>query len=72
MNTTDEVLIATGKNYADSLSASATGLPMLLVDKNLTDSQKAFLQNTSRKFVILGGTGQSALRWKLSWMPSAM
>ena len=57
MNTTDEVLIATGKNYADSLSASATGLPMLLVDKNLTDSQKAFLQGTSKKFVILGGTG---------------
>ena len=57
VNTTDEILIATGKNYADSLSASATGLPMLLVDKNLTDSQKAFLANTSRKFVILGGTG---------------
>ena len=55
VNTTDEVLIATGKNYADSLSASATGLPMLLVDKSLTPSQKAFLQNTSKRFVILGG-----------------
>ena len=57
VNSTDEILIATGKNYADSLSASATGLPMLLVDKTLTDSQKAFLENTSRQFVILGGTG---------------
>ena len=57
VNKTDEVLIATGKNYADSLSASATGLPMLLVDKELTDSQRAFLVTTSCKFVILGGTG---------------
>ena len=57
VNATDEVLIATGKNYADSLSASATGLPMLLVDKTLTDAQKEFLMTTSRRFVILGGTG---------------
>ena len=57
VNTTDEVLIATGKGFADSLSASATGLPMLLVDKNLTDAQKAFLVTTSCRFVILGGTG---------------
>ena len=51
-----EILIATGKNYADSLSASATGLPMLLVDQELTEEQIAFLQGTSKKFVILGGT----------------
>ena len=57
VNTTDEVLIATGTNYADSLSASATGLPMLLVADSLTADQKAFLETTSRKFVILGGTG---------------
>ena len=57
VNTTDEVLIATGTNYADSLSASATGLPMLLVGDSLTPSQIAFLYGTSRKFVILGGTG---------------
>ena len=30
---------------------------MLLVDKNLTDSQRSFLQGTSKEFVILGGTG---------------
>lgn len=57
VNTTDDVLIATGKNYADSLSASATGLPVLLVDKKLTEEQKAFLATTSMEFVILGGTG---------------
>ena len=49
------VLIATGKNYADSLSASATGLPILLVDKKLNNAQKDFLRSTSREFVILGG-----------------
>ena len=53
-----KILIATGENYADSLSASATGLPMLLVrGKTLSESQKAFLANTSKNFVILGGTG---------------
>ena len=53
----DEILIATGKNYADSLSASATGLPMLLVEDNLTPAQKTFLEDTSCRFVILGGSG---------------
>ena len=57
VNRNDEVLIATGTNYADSLSASATGLPMLLVGDKLTDAQVAFLVSTSGKFVILGGTG---------------
>ena len=57
VNSTDEVLIATGTNYADSLSASATGLPMLLVGTSLTEDQKAFLATTSGKFVIIGGTG---------------
>ena len=57
VSSNDEVLIATGTNYADSLSASATGLPILLVDQKLTESQKDFLKGTSKKFVILGGTG---------------
>ena len=57
VNKTDEILIATGTNYADSLSASATGLPMLLVGGSLTEEQKAFLKNTSGRFVIIGGTG---------------
>ena len=57
VNATDTILIATGKNYADSLSASATGLPMVLVDQELTQAQKDFLAKTSKNFVILGGTG---------------
>ena len=57
MNGTDEILIATGTNFADSLSASATGLPIVLVGKTLTAAQKDFLTTSSRKFVIIGGTG---------------
>ena len=51
----EEILICTGTNFADSLSASATGKPILLVGNKLTDAQKAFLATTSGKFVILGG-----------------
>jgi putative cell wall-binding protein len=57
MNGTDEILIATGTNFADSLSASATGLPIVLVGKTLSQDQKDFLATSSRKFVIIGGTG---------------
>ena len=35
-----EILVATGKNFADALSASATGLPLLLVGDKLEDYQK--------------------------------
>jgi putative cell wall-binding protein len=45
-------------NYADSLSASSTGLPILLINnskKDLTTEQKEFLaQRDSWKFYILG------------------
>jgi len=55
----DALLVATGNNFADSLSASASGLPMLLVrDDGLTDQQKQFLnQVKGKKIYILGGTG---------------
>ena len=52
----DTILIATGTNYADSLSASATGLPMLLVRDKLNDDQIKFLKaNPDKKLIILGG-----------------
>ena len=53
----DKILVATGTNFADSLSASATGLPMLLVrDDGLTDQQRDFLsKNEGKEFIILGG-----------------
>ncbi|MBQ7247819.1 MAG: cell wall-binding repeat-containing protein [Lachnospiraceae bacterium] len=55
------LLISNGGNYADALSASALGKPILLVDKDrkaLTAEQSAFVSGSSfDKFVILGGTG---------------
>ena len=59
--TGEEILIATGYEYADCLSASATGLPVLLVNTNngkLTDSQIAFLEaHADNTYTIIGGTG---------------
>ena len=56
-----EILIATGWEFADSLSASATGLPVLLVNTvtgKLTDEQIAFLQaHSTNQYTIVGGTG---------------
>ncbi len=53
----DTILVSIGSNYADSLSASATGLPVMLVKDALTKEQKDFLSNYSgKKIYILGGT----------------
>ena len=52
-----EILIATGNEFADSLSASATGLPILLVSNALTELQMEYLQSVSgSKLTIIGGT----------------
>ena len=57
----DEILIATGGNFADSLSASATGKPILTVNtytNKLTDSQIEFLkEHANNQYAIIGGTG---------------
>ena len=54
--TDQELLVCTGGNFADSLSASATGLPMLLVNKTLTASQTAFLETLDGNAItIIGG-----------------
>lgn len=53
----EPLLVATGKGFADSLSASATGLPILLVDKTINDQQKDFLHSlTLNNVYIIGGT----------------
>ena len=54
----DEIIVATGKSFADSLSASAAKLPILLVKPNATldIAQKALLKNMN-KFYIVGGEG---------------
>jgi len=52
----EEILVCTGVEFADSLSASAAGKPILLVRKALTDNQIAFLKGlTSAKLVVIGG-----------------
>ena len=60
IDSTDEILIAGGQAFADSLSASATGLPIMLVNgtkTKLTTAQIEFLQNLrGKKVTILGGT----------------
>ena len=55
---TNRILVATGTNFADSLSASATGLPILLVGTALNEDQKDYLNSFSpSQIYILGGTG---------------
>ena len=56
--TGDTLLVCTGKDYADALSASATGLPILLVDGEgtLRAEQKEFIeQHDFSNIYILGG-----------------
>ena len=59
VNPGEEILVATGRNFADSLSASAVGKPILLVNgagNSLSDGQKEFLaQYGGGKLTILGG-----------------
>ena len=50
-----DVIVCTGKDFADSLSASAVGLPILLVKDGLTDAQKEFLTDCNGNFIIVGG-----------------
>lgn len=53
----EDILVATGFNFADSLSASAVNKPILLVDQELSTDQKAYLDTLdSKNYYILGGT----------------
>ncbi|MBQ9562137.1 MAG: cell wall-binding repeat-containing protein, partial [Lachnospiraceae bacterium] len=54
----EEILICTGVNYADSLSAASTGKALFLVNETLTKKQKEMLQSLAEQgctFTILGG-----------------
>ncbi len=63
-----EILVATGWNFADSLSASATGKPILMVNntaKTLTSAQKNYLRSLGYvKFTIIGGYGAVAAEFE--------
>lgn len=54
------VLVCTGLSFADSLSASASELPILLVWNKLTDMQKAFLKSLNGNPIYVIG-GESAV-----------
>ena len=55
--TDQDILVCTGNNFADSLSASAVGLPILLVKDELNDRQRNYLKTLSTsKFYVIGGT----------------
>ena len=53
-----EILVCNGEGFADSLSASAAELPILLVNSQygIFDVQKPFLESCSGAFRIIGGT----------------
>lgn len=56
-----DILVCTGRAFADSLSASATGMPILLLNnKAITEQQREFLEkNRGARYYIIGG--ESAL-----------
>ena len=52
------VMICTGTGFADSLSASATGNPVMLVGNKLTVSQNEYISSLKgREACIIGGAG---------------
>ena len=57
-----DVLVCTGKGFADSLSASAAKQPILLVKDNLDNDQKNFLSKVSGKIYIIGGSSAVSTR----------
>ncbi len=59
---TNDILICTGLGFADSLSASATGLPILLVyGKTLLEEQKVFLYGLGGRNALHIIGGESAV-----------
>ena len=55
--TNEEIIVATGTGFADSLSASASGKPILLVGKKLSKEQKAYLASVqTQQYYVIGGT----------------
>lgn len=56
----EDILVCTGDGFADSLSASAVGKPILLVDNRagVTDIQKKYLKSIEiNDIYLIGGTG---------------
>ncbi|MBQ8897292.1 MAG: cell wall-binding repeat-containing protein [Clostridia bacterium] len=55
------LIVCTGKNFADGLSASATNMPILLVKDRLTAEQKEYLDTLVPGFEIFIAGGENAV-----------
>ena len=56
--TNEDILVCSASSFADSLSASAVGKPILLVNTSLYDEQKYLLSTfDTDRFYLIGGTG---------------
>lgn len=54
----EELLVCSAESFADSLSASAAGKPILIVNDSLYEEQKALLTELgAERFCLIGGTG---------------
>lgn len=54
----DMIMICSGTNFADCMSAAALGKPILLVKSAVSNSQLAYIKSLNNKsFQIAGGTG---------------
>ncbi len=54
----EDILICSGDGFADSLSASAVGLPIMLVNSEITEVQQEYLDSLdTEKMYLVGGTG---------------
>ena len=55
----NEVIVCTGTDFADSLSAAALGKPIILVQNTLQNNQKKYLASMTgdKDIYIIGGTG---------------
>lgn len=55
--TNEDILVCSGSSFADALSASAAGKPVLLVGSSLTDEQKEYLGTLeSGNYIMIGGS----------------
>ena len=54
----EDMLVCSGNGFADCLSASAVGKPILLVNEKLYQEQKNYLNKLSEKnYYVIGGSG---------------
>lgn len=53
----EDISLCSAYGFADALSASAAGKPIMLVDKKLSDAQMAYLKTLNfKKFYLIGGS----------------